>query len=271
MVRKVKYCECGCGQEIIFKPHHSYYPVRFIYGHNNKGKNHPMYGKHHTKEARQKMSKVKKGKNHPMYGKYHTKETKYKMSKVKKGKNHPNWKGGKIEVICQYCKKPFKAKPYEIRIGKGKYCSVECYRLAKTGKNHPMYGKHHTKEARQKMSKALKGKIFSEEHKQKIGKTHRGKNHFNWRGGISFKPYPPSFNQQRKERIRVRDNFICQLCGVPELECNRRLSVHHIDYDKNNCRHNNLISLCRSCNSRVNYNRNKWTEHFQRKVAQSYG
>jgi len=175
MVRKVKYCECGCGQEIIFKPHHSYYPVRFIYGHNNKGKNHPMYGKHHTKEARQKMSK------------------------------------------------------------------------------------------------ALKGKIFSEEHKQKIGKTHRGKNHFNWRGGISFKPYPPSFNQQRKERIRVRDNFICQLCGVPELECNRRLSVHHIDYDKNNCRHNNLISLCRSCNSRVNYNRNKWTEHFQRKVAQSYG
>ena len=32
---------------------------------NNKGKNHPMYGKHHSEETKQKISEAKKGKNNP--------------------------------------------------------------------------------------------------------------------------------------------------------------------------------------------------------------
>jgi len=38
----------------------------------------------------------------------------------------------------------------------------------------------------------------------------------------------------------------------------KRLCIHHIDYDKNNCNPNNLITLCFSCNSRANKNRDKW-------------
>jgi len=96
----------------------------------------------------------------------------------------------------------------------------------------------------------------------------KGKEHFNWKGGISFEPYSPLFNQQLKDRIRVRDNFICQLCGVPELECDKRLSIHHIDYNKKNCEKNNLISLCNHCNSKVNFNRPKWQAYFESKILQ---
>ena len=43
------------------------------------------------------------------------------------------------------------------------------------------------------------------------------------------------------------------------------LTVHHIDYDKENCKENNLITLCKQCNSRVNFNRKYWTNYFKSK------
>lgn len=46
-----------------------------------KGENHPMYGKHHTEETKQKISKIHKG-----Y--HHTEESKQKISKGNKGKNN---------------------------------------------------------------------------------------------------------------------------------------------------------------------------------------
>lgn len=132
--------------------------------------------------------------------------------------------------------------------------------------------------------KISKKKVLSDEHKFNISKTakkngfgkwmigrkptevtrnklsivHSGENSHLWRGGISKNEYPKVFNQQLRERIRVRDNFICQMCFIPELECKRRLHIHHIDYDKNNCIENNLISLCNSCHGKTNINREHW-------------
>ena len=40
------------------------------------------------------------------------------------------------------------------------------------------------------------------------------------------------------------------------------LSVHHIDYDKPNCKENNLILLCNICHSKTNYNRNDWKNRY---------
>lgn len=56
-----------------------------------KGKRNPWYGKHHSLEAREKMSIALKKfyenkENHPMYGKHHPLEAREKMSKAKKGK-----------------------------------------------------------------------------------------------------------------------------------------------------------------------------------------
>ena len=49
------------------------------------GENHPMYGKHHTAEAKRKISEATRGENNPMYGKNHTDETKKKISMSKIG------------------------------------------------------------------------------------------------------------------------------------------------------------------------------------------
>ena len=46
-----------------------------------------------------------------------------------------------------------------------------------TGENHPMYGKHHSEEARRKMREAHKGKHLSDETKKKLSEAKKGK-HF---------------------------------------------------------------------------------------------
>lgn len=107
---------------------------------------------------------------------------------------------------------------------------------------------------------------FKKGHKPYDNGIRPGKNSPNWQGGISFEPYVPSFNRQLKERVRVRDNFICQVCGIPELECNKLLHIHHIDYNKNNSDIKNLISLCNSCHCKTNFNRKQWLNYFNNKM-----
>ena len=76
-----------------------------------------------------------------------------------------------------------------------------------------------------------------------------GERNSRWNGGSSFEPYPISFNNELRERIRNYDDRVCQLCDKSEIENRRRLTVHHIDGDKSNCNIDNLIALCLSCNS----------------------
>lgn len=71
--------------------------------------------------------------------------------------------------------------------------------------------------------------------------------------------YGPSFWQVR-DAIRERDQHTCQLCGA--LPSTTAHAVHHIDYDKDNCDPDNLITLCRVCHSKTNYNREAWMELF---------
>lgn len=81
-----------------------------------------------------------------------------------------------------------------------------------------------------------------------------GSTHSCWMGGISYEPYCDSWaDHEFKESIKERDNYIClnPYC----FKQNSRLSIHHIDYDKKNCHPSNLITLCNSCNSRANKDR----------------
>ena len=100
---------------------------------------------------------------------------------------------------------------------------------------------------------------------EKMRERTGAKNH-QWRGGLSFEPYTPAFNRALKDSIRQRDGYCCQLCGVPECECTRKLNCHHIDYKKDHTSDNNLVALCKSCNSRVNANRDYWVAYFTKKL-----
>ena len=64
--------------ELIFIPHHEHTRL------HTTGKNHPYFGKHHSEEARRKISEAMKGNNHPNFGKHHSEESKRKMSEARK-------------------------------------------------------------------------------------------------------------------------------------------------------------------------------------------
>ncbi len=83
-----------------------------------------------------------------------------------------------------------------------------------------------------------------------------------WKGGISFEPYGLEFDENLKEVIRNRDRRKCQMCEKTELENNKKLDCHHIDYNKKNNDPQNLISLCRRCHLKTNHNREYWITYF---------
>lgn len=155
--------------------------------------------------------------------------------------------------------------------------------FAKLGKGHT--GKKHTPEAILKIKEARKrqgnnvwnkgkknvqkgfwrDKKRSIEARKKMSESKIGEKHPQWQGGISFDPYTTDWTETLKRAIRQRDNYICQECGIHQDELDRKLDVHHKDYDKKNCNPNNLITLCRDCHSKTNYNRKYWEQYFQHK------
>lgn len=117
-----------------------------------------------------------------------------------------------------------------------------------------------------RMKIIFKDRIFTDEWKKKISESKIGEKNSMWMGGISNNPYPIKWNNCLRESIRQRDKYVCQECGVHQDELSRRLSVHHIDYNKDNLSLDNLISLCHTCHMKTNINREYWIEYFKRKI-----
>jgi 5-methylcytosine-specific restriction endonuclease McrA len=118
------------------------------------------------------------------------------------------------------------------------------------GRISPMKGRHHTIKARLKNSLSQKCKLSGDKNPQ-------------WTGGYSLK-YSIDWTRSLRISIRERDRYICQMCGEKQEE--RAFDIHHIDYDKKNCNPDNLITLCRRCHMRTNYNRNKWIIYLKNKL-----
>lgn len=128
------------------------------------------------------------------------------------------------------------------------------YGRKRSGKDNPFYGKTHTEEIKRKISNIHTGKKISDKHKKKLSEVNSGENNSNWQGGISFEPYCINFNNKIKEQIRENFNRKCFLCGKNEKDNNNKLSVHHIDYDKNqgcNSTDWQLVPLCINCHSKT--------------------
>lgn len=115
----------------------------------------------------------------------------------------------------------------------------ECHK----GRTSGFKGKTHTKEAKLKNKSAH------------LKEYHKERNDY----------YPNEFYNIRKEIIK-RDNFKCQYCEISNekhLEkYNCSINVHHIDYNKENCSKQNLITLCQSCNVITNGNRDYWFAYY---------
>lgn len=149
--------------------------------------------------------------------------------------------------------------------------------LKKYLKEHPeerirekngFFNKNHTDEYKKNASISKKGKMIltDEQILKKLENQPRGDKCHLWKGGISFEPYSPDFNKNLKRKIKIRDNYTCCVCNKKT----QKLSIHHIDYDKLNSNEKNLISLCNSCHSKTNINRDKWEVFFVSIINEKY-
>jgi len=111
-------------------------------------------------------------------------------------------------------------------------------------------------------------------HVKRTGNYFKGDKNPAWIDGRSYLPYSSEFSDILKLKIRTRDNFECQNCGITEEENliikGRNLDVHHIDYIKEHCDEHNLITLCRQCNIRANLDRDYWQQFYKDKIASIY-
>jgi hypothetical protein len=200
-------------------------------------------------------------------------ETRRKISESKMGEKNPNWKP-KINKECPICHKVFQLQPKSRQIT----CSLECGYKSLSNKrklNNPMKNPEIAKKCGETNKKSIREgkyvpfmctdegrKIISEiayaraisENNPMRGKY--GKDSPSYVHGRGYAPYSLDFPRVR-ERIIIRDNKICQLCGSI-----KKITVHHIDYHKENNAANNLITLCFACNVKMNskFNRSHgWT------------
>lgn len=169
------------------------------------------------------------------------------------------------------------------------------------GESNPFYGKTHSDEQKEKWSQERKGKPYEEfmdketalqkrqkhsermkqdnptkqlKTQQKLKELHPDfsmEKNPNWKNGISFEPYGIEFNELLKSRIRKRDEYICQFPTCDLIQNNRKHSIHHIDYNKQNNSEYNLITLCDKHHNRTNGNRSYWIQYFQQKINEIYG
>ena len=158
-----------------------------------------------------------------------------------------------------------------------------CRHCASTGKNNPGFlGEGNRLKDKQYFCKDCKieinyktalygeGKCFDCTMKER-GQHQRGENHPNYIPNC-VRIHPLEFSDELKEKVRDRDNHICQNpdCGCTEKENGRALEVHHIDYDKRNCDEENLISLCKKCHMKTNFNREYWKMLFKNLIQKMY-
>ena len=115
----------------------------------------------------------------------------------------------------------------------------------------------------------LKNRTYKEIYGDKVGNILRKRSLAKGGTGIPREnsEYGAEFDNSLKEQVRDRDKYKCKMCGCSQLENGQQLDVHHIDYNKRNCKMNNLITLCRSCHLKTNSkNKEYWINLLKNEV-----
>ena len=195
------------------------------------------------------------------------------------GPNNPRWQGGGVELTCDQCGAPITRKKAIAEKYEHHFCSRKCYSewLSEwqTGPDHPHWqGGGVRLTCNQCGAPITRPKAEAEKRKHHFcspkcqgewqSEWLTGPNSPRWRGGVSFEPYPPEFNEALKRRIRERDKHTCALCGGYGQH------VHHIDSDKGSNDEMNLITLCARCHGRVTARLKEWEPYLRRVMKSRY-
>jgi len=198
------------------------------------GENHPMFGKTHSKVAKQKISEAGKGRIMPkearqrmsaaLKGHIVTEETRQKLSKKAKGRIFSEeWRLKNSEshmglIVTEETKKKISETLKGKYVGEknsnyGKRYSEERKNQiseATSGDKNPFHGKIHTAETRKKMRSsrlafmASNGSI-SEETRKKIGDAHRGEKNTNYGKHLSAETRQKISEAQKARCKRERE------------------------------------------------------------------
>jgi hypothetical protein len=211
--------------------------------------------KQHIRDNQPDISGEKNG----MYSKHHTEESKQKMSDAMLGK-----------TLTEEHKQHLRDSSPHL-----------------SGEEASMFGKipwnkgetKETNESVKECSEKLLGKPLTEEHKQHLRDSSphiSGENCSAYIDGTSFLPYCEKFDDDLKERVREFFNRKCYVCGKSEQEQIeemikdgkrpfKKLSVHHVNYDKMVCCNDVkplFVPLCHSCHGKTQKDREYWEEFF---------
>lgn len=191
-------------------------------------------GRKHTEAAKKKISEGHRGEKNHNYGKHLSEVTRKKMSESRRGRKHTEESRKKMSEATR-------------------------------GKKHPLYGKHPSEATRKKLSEAGKCRIILEETRKKLS----GENNHQWKGGKSIE-YCSKWNDHFREYIRDKYGRKCFLCDKTEEENGKRLSVHHVNGNKNCGCDNDItcqfIPLCASCHGKVHTSKKDCTETITNKM-----
>lgn len=192
-------------------------------------------------------------------------------SENRSGEQHPSWKGGKVEVECEWCGEEKHIDPHEASEYEAHFCDWECagkWRSENfTGENNPSWkGGKVTVECEWcgEEKEARRDRVEKNEHQfcdancqgKWLAENQTGENAPAWKGGVTR--YGSGWTPELKERVRNRQGRECAGCSVHQSELPRRLDVHHIkparsfgegdDEARND--DTNLVALCRSCHGK---------------------
>jgi hypothetical protein len=236
-----------------------------------------------------RMSEERRGEGNPMWGRKLTEEHVQKL-KQSRSKPQPEWRKKQIsESMKRYhAEHPRSEKTRKKLSDAGKksrrpYNVLRILDISMIRSPDPISkrvselfkGKPLKREHREKISRATKGRVFTEEHKEKLSNkkigVYVGDRSPHWKGGISFEPYCPKFNNAFKERVRDFFGRVCVECGAPEN--GKRLSVHHVNFNKMTCCDGTkplFVPLCPSCHAKTQKDREYWEDHFTDLINTQY-
>ena len=93
--------------------------------------------------------------------------------------------------------------------------------------------------------------------------------HAQWLKELSTESRTKSFNRALKRKVKDRDNWECQECRIKSRQLRQMssyLTVHHINFNHEDCQMSNLITLCPLCHAKTNFQKDSWIKYYSEKI-----